>query len=71
MAVEKKISVDFKCDCHDCRYGEFAPYCFHAKGDSVEECYKQAVKEGWIFLQGKTYLHCFRKGCLMEEEECQ
>lgn len=67
MAVIKKISLLFSCECPKCREAEF-PYTFNSLGDTVEECYKFAVKEGWIFLQGKDFLHCFRKECLLEEE---
>lgn len=67
MITKKEISFVFQCDCGNC--GEFGPIEFRAFGESVADCYREAVKAGWIFYRAKDgTLKTFYTGCLGEEK---
>lgn len=67
MAVKQEISLVLTCECPHCR-AEWSPLVARFFGQSIEECYKAAVQEGWLFINGNDFLHCFNKKCLLEEE---
>ena len=68
MAVNKEISLALTCECSYCKNDAEFTEVARFFGDTIEDCYKVAVKEGWIFLRGKDGLHCYSKRCLLEEE---
>lgn len=67
MAVKQEISLTLTCECPYCRL-EGSPLVARFFGQSIEECYKTAVQEGWLFINGKDFLHCYNKRCLLEKE---
>lgn len=66
MSVKQEISLVLTCVCPYCRIKGY-PLVASFFGQSIEECYKTAVQEGWIFLRERDRLHWFSKKCLFGE----
>lgn len=57
MAVTQRVSLLLQCDCIACRQGH--PVSRTITGETIEECYKEAVKDDWVFLRKDEVLYSF------------
>lgn len=62
MITKQEVSFVFQCDCGNC--GKYGPIEFRAFGACAADCYREAVKAGWIFYRTKCgTLKTFYTGC--------
>lgn len=68
MGVKEKCFLELKCNCIACQTSKL-PTMYSTIADSREQCYRNAIKEGWYILRNrKGELLALGPHCLVSEE---
>ena len=54
MGVKQQVALEITCDCDDCAHSDIGPLIGHYAGETIGECYKAAINNGWRFMRGRS-----------------
>ena len=54
MGVKQQVALEVICDCDDCARSDIGPLIGRYAGETIGECYKAAMDNGWRFVRGRS-----------------
>lgn len=54
MGVKQQVALEVICDCDDCAHSDCGPLIAHYDGETIGQCYKAAINNGWRFVRGRS-----------------